>query len=131
MPRVVLDGSYETWHRAARGLLERDQPPAAVEWVDAQSAQSSLDGLTSEPVTDPSARRAIAVPRAFVGQAKLAACHRDPSRWALLYAVVWRLTHGERALLADALDRDVRRLTEMVGQVRRDEHRMHAFVRFR
>jgi len=131
MPRVTLDGSYEAWHRAARTLLECDQPPAAVEWVDAHENQPSLDGLTSEPVPDSPAPRAISVPRAFVAQAKLAACHRDPHRWALLYAVVWRLTHGERGLLADATDRDVRRLTEMVAEVRRDEHKMHAFVRFR
>ena len=132
MARVVLDGRYETWHRAARALLEQQQPPETVEWVDASSGQPELDGLTAEHLADPlSPRTAISVPRAFVAQATLAACHRDPQRWALLYAIVWRLTHGERGLLADLTDRDVRRLREMVGQVRRDEHKMHAFVRFR
>jgi len=132
MPRVVLDGQYATWHRAARDLLERDQPPAAVEWVDASVEQPALEGFTAAPAPGRSTSGAvIPVPRAFVVQAKLAACHRDPHRWELLYTIVWRLTHGERGVLADATDREVRRLSEMVAQVRRDEHKMHAFVRFR
>src|SRR4029079_9599143 len=132
MPRVVLDGQYATWHRAARDLLERDQPPAAVEWVDASVEQPALEGFTAAPAPGRSTSGAvIPVPRAFVVQPKRAACHRDPHRWELLYTIVWRLTHGERGVLADATDREVRRLSEMVAQVRRDEHKMHAFVRFR
>src|SRR4051794_41131639 len=92
MPRIVLDGRYETWHRAARALLERHQPPESIEWADATSQQPALDGLTGEPAAASSAPgTAISVPRAFVSQAKVASCHRDPQRWALLYAIVWRL----------------------------------------
>ncbi|MEO8552819.1 MAG: UdgX family uracil-DNA binding protein, partial [Kofleriaceae bacterium] len=49
----------------------------------------------------------------------------------LLYRVLWRLAHGERRLLEDAADPDVRALELRVAQVRRDVHKMHAFVRFR
>ena len=132
MGRVIIDGRYETWHRAARELLRLEQPPSAVEWIDSRNPQPDLAGLVSEPAVPPRhAGRVLAVPRAFVQRAVLAACHRDPSRWALLYAIVWRLTHGERRLLADPGDADLIRLDAMVRQVRRDEHRMHAFVRFR
>ena len=61
----------------------------------------------------------------------LAICHRDPERHALLYAAVWRTLHGERQLLEIATDPLVHRLERMAKSVRRDLHKMHAFVRFR
>jgi DNA polymerase len=132
MPRVTLDGRYDTWRRAARDLLQREQPPSTIEWLDSRAAQPGLAGLAVEEAGAPAvAPSSISVPRGFVARAVLAACHRDPNRWALLYALLWRLTHGERQLLTDDTEPDVARLGAMVRQVRRDEHRMHAFVRFR
>jgi DNA polymerase len=57
--------------------------------------------------------------------------HRDPSTHALLYRLLWRITHGERGVLDDAADPDVRTIAVRAKQVRNDIHRMHAFVRFR
>ena len=71
------------------------------------------------------------VPRAFVEVAGRVACHRDPQRWALLYRTLFRLTHGEGYLLKVAVDPDVHLLTAMDKAVRRDVHKMRAFVRFR
>lgn len=71
------------------------------------------------------------VPRAFMTLAAAVACHRDASRWEDLYRVLWRLTHGEPALLDVATDPDVHRLHLMERAVRRAAHKMKAFVRFR
>ncbi|MDB5294724.1 MAG: hypothetical protein JWO31_707, partial [Phycisphaerales bacterium] len=71
------------------------------------------------------------VSRAFVDLAGTVACHRDADRWNLLYRALWRLTHGERNLLERPTDDDTHRLTEMERAVRRDRHKMTAFVRFR
>jgi DNA polymerase len=71
------------------------------------------------------------VPADFVQSAKLVACHRDPQRWALLYRILWRLTHGEQELLQILVDEDVHQLAMMAKAVRRDRHKMTAFVRFR
>ena len=57
--------------------------------------------------------------------------HRSPSRWADLYAVALRLVSGEAHLLEIESDPAVLRLNRMAQQVRRDIHKMHAFVRFR
>ena len=77
----------------------------------------------------PAARRVALSPGAdLVG---LVACHRDPERWALLYRLIWRVTHGERALLEVASDPLVHRLHLMRKGVGRDLHKMHAFLRFR
>jgi DNA polymerase len=73
----------------------------------------------------------ISVPRAFPALAELAIRHRDPERFALLYRLLWRLTHGEHELLQIASDPDVARLEAMAKSVRRDAHKLHAFLRFR
>jgi DNA polymerase len=79
----------------------------------------------------PSATATARVPAGFVALAEVAVRHRDEGRFALLYRVLWRLTHGEPALLAIATDADMVRLHGMVKAIRRDAHKMHAFVRFR
>ena len=59
-----------------------------------------------------------------------AACCRVPDRWAFLYRVVWRWQHGEQVVLS-AADEDGSRLHAMVKAVHREEHDMHAYIRFR
>ena len=71
------------------------------------------------------------VPKAFLDSAQRIVCHRDPRRWALLYRVLWRLTHGEPKLLEIVVDPDVNELMRMDKAVRHDVHKMRAFVRFR
>ncbi|MGB7757537.1 MAG: UdgX family uracil-DNA binding protein [Salinisphaera sp.] len=71
------------------------------------------------------------VPKSFVALARAAACHRSADRWALLYCLLWRLTHGERHLLTQVGNPDVARVNRYAKAVRRDVHKMKAFVRFR
>ncbi len=71
------------------------------------------------------------VPKEFLPLARKASFHRDERRWALLYRVLWRLTHGEPKLLEIASDPDVISLAALEHGVRREVHKMHAFVRFR
>jgi DNA polymerase len=47
-----------------------------------------------------------------------------------LYRLLWRLRYQRRDLLELGIDPDVRQAHEMEAQVRRDEHKMRAFVRF-
>jgi len=70
------------------------------------------------------------VPRAFVDLARDVVCHSDPQRFSLLYAMLLRLK-ADRHALADQADPLLRRLQELARAVRRDIHKMHAFVRFR
>ncbi len=63
--------------------------------------------------------------------AERVSCHREARRWALLYRVLWRLTHGEPRLLEIAVDPDMHALQQMDKAVRHDLHKMRAFVRFR
>ncbi|WP_456307361.1 TIGR03915 family putative DNA repair protein [Paeniroseomonas aquatica] len=71
------------------------------------------------------------MPRGFLDLAEVAIRHRDPERFALLYRLLWRLTHGEAGLLQVATDPEVIRAQAMAKAVRRDAHKLHAFLRFR
>lgn len=71
------------------------------------------------------------VPRDFFDLAKNVACHRDESRWSLLYSVAWRLLFEDRKVLDFKIDAQVARLLAMQKAIARDEHKMKAFVRFR
>jgi DNA polymerase len=72
----------------------------------------------------------ISVPRAFVELARSVVCHSDPERFALLYTLLWRL-QVQRTLIDDHADPLVRRCDELAKAVRRDIHKMRAFLRFR
>jgi probable DNA metabolism protein len=56
--------------------------------------------------------------------------HSDPNRFGLLYRILWRLVH-EPGLRHDPLDADRVKAGQMAQAVRRDMHKMKAFVRFR
>jgi DNA polymerase len=75
--------------------------------------------------------KTFSVPGAYVRLAESVVCHRDRERFALLYEALWRITHGERELLSVASDPLTHRLGRMAKAVRRDMHKMTAFVRFR
>lgn len=122
---AVAVTTFDEWRAAARGLLSAGVPPADVRFTTDPAGE--LFGVEPPP---PSGAR-HRVPPAFVALAETVACHRDPTRWGALYRALWRLTHDEPHLFDLATDADVRWLTRAGKAVRRDVHKMHAFVRFR
>ena len=114
--RVAFAPALAGWRAAARRLLEDGVAPAAVLWEPADDEQPALDGLgdaggDGDGDAPPSPR--FRVPRRFFELAEGAACHADGERWALLYRVLWRVTHDEPHLLEVAVDPDVHRLLRM------------------
>ncbi len=138
MIEVTLKGEadFAGWRTQARRLLTMGQPPEAVLWR-AEAAPPDLlaaaePAAEASGVQTPAAGPPLHVPRRFVETARTVICHRDRERFALLYAVLWRIARdGERHLLDAAADPQVRRLEAMSQAVRRDIHKMKAFVRFR
>ena len=125
--RVVLTApdDFEGWRDAARSLAEAGFPPEAVIWQVAGGAPDLFgEELTAAPAPS------FAVPRAFVDMARSAVCHSDPERFALLYAMLWKLRSNRHAM-EDRADPLLDRLQGLAKEVRRDAHKMHAFVRFR
>jgi probable DNA metabolism protein len=131
--RARFDGTLAGWRAAARALLAAEVPPHEVLWSGPEETPL-LDGLEEEPsAREPALAEAAParVPRALLERIDGAACFRDPERWALFYRLVWRTARGERHLVRVASDPDVHRLLRMEKAVRREVHKMHAFVRFR
>ncbi len=92
-------------------------------WLEGQDDLFALD----QPLPVSSS---FPVPRNFIEIAQSAICHRDPERFALLYALLTRL-RTTPALIQDHADPLVRHVEELAKAVRRDIHKMRAFVRFR
>ncbi|MGN6369195.1 MAG: UdgX family uracil-DNA binding protein [Phycisphaerae bacterium] len=131
---VEFDGTFEGWRGRARELARRGVSPERVEWRVRGEGGSLFDanavGLADEGV-GPTCT-VLRVPGHFVELARAVACFRDEGkRWGILYRLLWRLTHGEPELLKIAVDEDVWALSRMEKAVRRDAHKMRAFVRFR
>ncbi len=114
----------DEFRSAARRLLAAQAVPADVSWTDNSEAP-----LLGDPLPDE--QKATAVPRSFVTLATSVACHRDPHRWSMLYQALWRIDQGERTLLEQTANPLTHCLHRMAAIVRRDQHRMTAFVRFR
>ena len=132
MRRVTLvdAADLDEWRDAARALLGEGVAPDQVLWDS--GAQQDLLGATAVAATAPVTRKSVAsVPRAFLPLAGLVIAHADPRRHALLYRLLWRLAHGERALLSMVTDDDVAWAVDAAKAVRREKHKMKAFVRFR
>ena len=127
--RVVLlagEDDYEGWRDAARRLVGARIAAEAVIWQVA----GVTDDLFADPgeALPPAAGHEVRVPRAFPDLAEATILHSDPERFALLYALLVRLQETPK-LLDDHADRLVRRVELLAKAVRRDIHKMRAFVR--
>jgi len=121
---------FEFWRERARALIQCDVPPDRIAWIEpGGSGDLFAHGERRAPVPAGDAPP-VRANRRFVSLAKNAALHSDPERFALLYRLLWRLQANPR-MMEDKADPDVRRIEELDKNVRRDSHKMHAFVRFR
>ncbi len=126
---------FAFWRERARGLIQCDIPPDRVSWVepggtgDLFASEGPSRGERRLPVP-PDDARPVRASRRFLQLARNAALHSDPARFGLLYRMLWRLQSSPRAM-EDKADPAVRRIEELDKAVRRDSHKMHAFVRFR
>ena len=126
--RVVrLAQSFDAWRAAARELIARGVPPADVAW---QSQAGDGDLFSSTPDATDTSAPPLRLPRPLVELLENAACFNVHDRWAFLYQVLWRWQQGQHDVLSPA-DADGARLHAMAKAVRREEHDMHAYVRFR
>jgi DNA polymerase len=137
---------FDAWRDAARPLAFADVPPDDIVWqvgdaptdlFGGEAAQASDDaqhrwkGGGGEAVAQETpAAAGFTVPRPFIDLARNVVLARDPERFALLYTLLTRLRREPR-LIDDRADPLVRRLDGLAKTVRRDIHKMRAFLRFR
>ncbi len=119
---------FDAWRDAARGLLAHDVPAEDVVWQVGGQATDLFAKAASPSAT--TAAPGFKVPRAFLDLARNAILNRDPERFSLLYRLLTRLRRAT-GLIEDHADPLVRRLEGLAKHVRRDIHKMRAFLRFR
>ena len=132
--RLISETDLAGFREEARTLLAHQVPPEAVHWQTAQAQNSDnfADPVAlgeDRPRGVPKAASAI-VPASFLRLCEVVVLHSDPGRFALLYRLLWRLVH-EPGLRNDPIDPDMLHAHQMGQAVRRDLHKMKAFLRFR
>ena len=128
MPGVTLPtvGTFDAWRAEARRLLSARVPPEEILWHHGAAAPDLFAG----PQAVPGDGAQITVPKSFLDLAQLVVWHRDPQRFARLYALLHAL-QSRRDLMQDRAEPRVAKLHAMAKEVSRDRHKMTAFVRFR
>src|ERR1700761_1481653 len=131
MRTIVLEHEtdFDGWRQAARALALDGIKPADVTWMVRSREQELFTPAETKQPARPSSE-AFKVPAGFLDLAGTAILHRDRERFAILYRLLWRLRQ-QQDLLEVMTDADVIGVSAMAKAVRRDEHKMHAFVRFR
>lgn len=121
---------FAGWRQQVRDLVSRDISPSDVRFRVQNEAQGLFgDEQALDGPTIPTSK-GFSVSHAFIALASIVILHRDATRFALLYELLWRIRR-EKHLLSVSVDPLVQRVRDMEKSVRRDEHKMHAFVRFR
>ncbi|MES2188652.1 MAG: UdgX family uracil-DNA binding protein [Pseudomonadota bacterium] len=142
---VALQGATDLdgFRRASRALIARQMLPEQIVWSSGDESTQDLFGAHSRTGSNGerdtfhylspdefAAAPALSVPPEFMTLCQAVILHSDPNRFGLLYRILWRLSH-EPGLRHDPLDADIMKAQQMAHAVRRDMHKMKAFVRFR
>jgi len=123
-------GDLTEWRDAARAYLAAGILPDIIEWRTMDDADG-LFGFDDNRLPPPyPGHLPLNVPPSFIKLAGAVVCHSDPTRFALLYRMLFRILHG-RHLMQVTSDPDVVAASRMAKSVGRDYHKMTAFVRFK
>ena len=123
--RLSAPDDYDGWRAAARRFVQARIDPADIVWTVGDTTSDLFGGETILPTGKP-----FSVPKSFVELAETVVLHSDPERFALLYALLCRV-RDEPAAIGDRAHPLLNRIERLAKAVRRDIHKMRAFVRFR
>jgi probable DNA metabolism protein len=129
MATIAAADDFDGWRNQARVLAMQDVAADQIVWRVGGDIGDLL-GLETDALAMDGPAPAFPVPRPFLTLARAVVCHSDPERFALLYGMLCRL-RARSELIEDQTDPLLRRLEAMAKEVRRDIHKMQAFLRFR
>ena len=133
---AVRLGSVVDWagfSQAVRALRGEGVAPEDVRWrIDgADDAVADLfDTSVERRASEMASSGTLPLPRSFVDAAREVFLHADPSRLPLIHRLALRIADRAEAW-ADPLHEDRLQFDRCQREVRREIHKMHAFVRFR
>lgn len=123
---------FDHWRDTVRPLLALRLPGKDLGWRVGHDPQDLFSGITDPPeARAPHAKEhPIRITKAQAELCKRVLCHIDPARFHHLYAVLLRLQTDRQAMDNPGFISG-RWVREADQSVRRDRHKMHAFVRFK
>ncbi len=121
-----FEKTFDGWRKAARQFLQDGISPSEINWDD-----QTPDLFSSAMEVKKLKRIKNTVPNEFIDLAQSVACSYHEDRWALLYRILYRLQYENPDLLNISIDSDINRAQLIKKSVKRDIHKMHAFVRFK
>ena len=130
---LISPKDYADFRQIARRLIQCGVSPSEVQFATVDQRQPGLFG-GQDAATLPQApadAKPFTVPQRYLDLAEYVAAHRDGDRWELLYRTLHRIVFDQRALMKIETDDDVHQMQQMHKAVKRDIHKMKAFVRFR
>lgn len=127
LPRI---GTVAAWRAEARRLAAAGVAPEALRWTVGAREADLFDDAPAPAALTPVPQPPLRLPRAALLGIETALHHSDPERFARAYGLLLRLGQGQLRW-GDRSDPGLRRLLDQEKAVRRDIHKMHAFVRFR
>ena len=119
---------FEGWRKAARALALNNVAPAEVTWTVQGNEPELFEPAAAAPLETP--HGTFNVPAKFVELAQTAILHRDTSALQFCIACCGGCGAITNCLMSPPI-RTSPQVAAMAKAVRRDEHKMHAFVRFR
>jgi probable DNA metabolism protein len=128
--RLASEIDLQGFRTAARAAAAEKLDPGSIRFMTNTESDGDLFEERRAPVPLKGGVASLTVPARFLAIAELVCRHREPTRYDLLYTALLRLQKTPK-LLEIASDPLVRRLGDMERAVRRDRHKMTAFVRFR
>ncbi|MEF3366611.1 UdgX family uracil-DNA binding protein [Methylocystis sp. 9N] len=123
---LMRDDDVEGFLAQAADALRSTMRPEDIIW----SVGASADLFAASARVGERMVRSTPLPQPFIELARSAALHNDRERFALLYTLLWRVRRTPNLLQIDC-DPQVARAHIFAKAVRRDIHKMKAFIRFR
>lgn len=121
---------FVSWRNQARFYLQSAINPADINWNEEQTSLFGNEKIAKNSCLSNQTRE-VFLPKDFFNLAQLVACSNDPLRWSLLYRIAYRICYENKHLLLLLTDVDVRSAYLIEKSVKKDIHKMHAFVRFK
>jgi DNA polymerase len=119
--------------RAVRALRTQGVAPELVRWRidgDGDGTEDLFEAADERRASALAAGSPMSLPRSFVDAAREVFLHADPRRLPLIHRLALRIADDVQAW-ADPLHEDRLQFERLHREVRREIHKMHAFVRFR
>ncbi len=129
MIQAEFDQTFSGWRKTARDFMIGGIQPDQINWdADKLSLFSDLSTtfLEKSPL-----KSDLKVPPELMNLLEMVSYARDDDRWHLMYKILFRMTHENPNLLKIIIDADVHRAELLRKSVRKDIHKLHAFVRFK